>query len=731
MITYKHIGTTFNTKICTFLVVVFSFLLFSASVFAQNIPKGFNYQGVARDSNGYPIANRDIAVVFSIYIGDPQNQTVEWQEVHEVTTNEAGFFSLVIGEGTTTTQGNKSSFDNIDWTAGEFSVGVKVDFGDSPELNKLVDMGTAELQSVPYSFWSRNSLYSDTADYVKDLTIERIAGLSEPLPENNALIWNGTQWTMGTVSSGDFLMKDGSTDLTGDWTINSNNITLTNGTLEAKILQGSTLKLANAYEVNEISFDPLLGGDNADDITIPTQNAVKQYVDGKLTGGNWTADNGYLYNMDKKIGIGTAIPKGKLHIELEKEPLLAIGEFDAAMHIGNWGGGTRFAFYPSNASLRAGFISAGNNFWDDTMVGDYSVAFGKDTRATHNQSFAMGLSTTAGASGATAFGRDTRAFGPNSFTVGNNTETGGANAAAFGMNTLADKDYSFALGNDTKAYNEGSFAGGYQAEAKGNYSFSLGNATKTYGEYSFANGGATTARGKYSAAFGYNTYARTYAEFVIGQYNTTYDHPPESFTQWSATDRVFVIGNGIGTDVSERSDAMVVLKNGNTGIGISQPTALLHVGGNIVATGSVSGSSDKRFKKNINQIDNALPNVLKMKAVTYNWRTDEYPELNFTDDKQIGFIAQDLEKIYPELVLTDDNGYKSIDYPKLTVILAQAIKEQQKQIDALTKQNAELKAEVDNTHDLRNSMKEMQAKIDLLMQVMEQNNPNKQASNKK
>jgi hypothetical protein len=54
--------------------------------------------------------------------------------------------------------------------------------------------------------------------------------------------------------------------------------------------------------------------------------------------------------------------------------------------------------------------------------------------------------------------------------------------------------------------------------------------------------------------------------------------------------------------------------------------------------------------------------------------------MEFTGRKQIGFIAQDLEKIFPEMVFTDDKGYKSIDYSRLTPVLVETIKEQQKQI---------------------------------------------------
>ncbi|MDB4656196.1 tail fiber domain-containing protein, partial [Flavobacteriales bacterium] len=94
------------------------------------------------------------------------------------------------------------------------------------------------------------------------------------------------------------------------------------------------------------------------------------------------------------------------------------------------------------------------------------------------------------------------------------------------------------------------------------------------GFWSTAMGYSTTASGSRSTAMGFSTTAPSYAETAIGAYNTTY--LPESATAWNSSDRLFVIGNGTGTGAS-RSDAMVVLKNGNTGIGTSAPNAKLTV----------------------------------------------------------------------------------------------------------------------------------------------------------
>jgi hypothetical protein len=98
--------------------------------------------------------------------------------------------------------------------------------------------------------------------------------------------------------------------------------------------------------------------------------------------------------------------------------------------------------------------------------------------------------------------------------------------------------------------------------------------------------------------------------------------------------------------------------------------------GNIYVTGSYSGPSDLRYKKDIKPFKNALNSILKLNCSTYRWKTEEFPERNFNNDKlQVGVIAQDLEKVFPNLVETDKDGYKSVDYIKLSVITMQAVKE--------------------------------------------------------
>jgi hypothetical protein len=123
------------------------------------------------------------------------------------------------------------------------------------------------------------------------------------------------------------------------------------------------------------------------------------------------------------------------------------------------------------------------------------------------------------------------------------------------------------------------------------------------------------------------------------------------------------------------------------GINRMPTTYTLEVGGTIWANGaSISAGaftwSDVRYKKNIVTIDSSLSKVCNMRGVYYDWKSDKFKDKNFPGGKQIGVIAQEVEKIYPELVTTDKDGYKTVSYEKITPILIEAIKEQQKLIEA-------------------------------------------------
>ena len=119
--------------------------------------------------------------------------------------------------------------------------------------------------------------------------------------------------------------------------------------------------------------------------------------------------------------------------------------------------------------------------------------------------------------------------------------------------------------------------------------------------------------------------------------------------------------------------------------------------GDIIAN-SVSGSSDQRFKINIKQIENPIEKIKLIRGVTFNWNQKEYPEKNFGDQREIGFIAQEIEKIIPEVVVKEvsTEEYRSVKYDKIVALLLEGIKEQQRQIDLLKSELLILKKERKN-----------------------------------
>jgi hypothetical protein len=89
-----------------------------------------------------------------------------------------------------------------------------------------------------------------------------------------------------------------------------------------------------------------------------------------------------------------------------------------------------------------------------------------------------------------------------------------------------------------------------------------------------------------------------------------------------------------------------------------------------VIADSFSCASDRNLKKNIVPLDGALENVEKMRGVYHDWIDEKQ-----SAERQIGVIAQEVQAVYPELVQLGDNGYLSVNYPKLTAVLLQALKE--------------------------------------------------------
>jgi len=266
--------------------------------------------------------------------------------------------------------------------------------------------------------------------------------------------------------------------------------------------------------------------------------------------GRFSSASGYGLIVDSgNVGFGTATPAAVLEVSgnllatgagpvFNPTSLLWEPPVGAAAPVS--GSGARAMWYPGKAAFRAGQIDNRDGStadqWDDANTGLFSFAAGRNTLATGEGSIAMG--------------EDSRAY----------------------------DWYGIAIGSGSQASSPHSIAIGDQALGIGSGATAIGSGVRADGSGAVALGGSSRAVGDGSAAMGWQATAETFSETALGHFNTLLAPPTAHAHTWYSTDRLFVIGNG--TSDTARSDAVVVLKNGDTGIGtvgVNAPSARLHV----------------------------------------------------------------------------------------------------------------------------------------------------------
>jgi hypothetical protein len=133
---------------------------------------------------------------------------------------------------------------------------------------------------------------------------------------------------------------------------------------------------------------------------------------------------------------------------------------------------------------------------------------------------------------------------------------------------------------------------------------------------------------------------------------------------------------------------MTILANGNVGLGTITPAARLHVNGSAGNnTGVWSNLSDRTLKTDIQPIQGALETVEALQPVSFRWK-DAKKDTEF--GRVRGLIAQDVEKVIPEWIKTDPDGYKRIEPFGVDAPLIEAIKEPKAENEELRNRITEL-----------------------------------------
>lgn len=163
----------------------------------------------------------------------------------------------------------------------------------------------------------------------------------------------------------------------------------------------------------------------------------------------------------------------------------------------------------------------------------------------------------------------------------------------------------------------------------------------------------------------------------------TYVPPTTTQTSVAVTSTVTNILGNYGITISSNNTAQsgssIILGGNDSGIVIytkgDSTTNYVDINSKMYVP-AVFCTSDERLKTDITLLDNALDKVNKLKGVTYTWKDGH-------GSKEIGVIAQDIHAQFPELISLNSDNFLTVDYPKITAVLIESVKELKKEIDTI------------------------------------------------
>ena len=690
---------TIKVTFLTLLLTTYN-LLFTASAQSPNL---LSYQAVVRDAGGKLVQNHVVGLKISI-LQTTATGTVVFSETHSVASNADGLVTVSIGGGTPVS----GALASVNWSAGPYFLKTEVD--PAGGISYTIT-GTNQLLSVPYALYAAGS---------------------------------GNGWALtgntGTDPAVNFI---GTSD-------DKNLIFKRAGVFSGLVGADNTSLGINAFNTsstgsNNSAFGSYALKSNSDGMFNVANGSYSLY---KNTSGSYNVATGAYALLNNTTGsYNMAMGESALFLNTTGSYNMAFGSqalYQNSSGTSNIAIGTSALYYNSTGSnndaigdgaLSSNTSGSDNNAMgynalyantvgtDNTAVGSKSLAYnttGAENTATGNQAL---LSNTTGGDN-TAGGwhalktNTTGGFNTAMGMMALNSNTTASYNSAFGSKALASNSTgtlntaigSSALFSNTTGSNNiaiGTFSlfssiSGNENTAVGVNSLSANTtgtgSTATGSQSLVANttGSGNTAIGIYAlysntTGSGNVALANALVNNITGNYNTGIGY----LADVTATNLTNATAIGYNAAVSS-SNAFVFGNSSVTGwgFGVNPGAAAIRVGstaanGNgatLTLTGVWTNASDISKKYNITEIIYGLTDIMKLHPVSY--------KLKGTDNEDIGFIAQEVKEIVPEIVYGED-GQMSMSYGQLTSVLVKAVQEQQLQIETQQKEIEELKALVD------------------------------------
>jgi hypothetical protein len=612
-----------KTKLLLSLLLSFSFYLLSSQV-----PQGFNYQAIARGSDGKEIANTTLQIKVSIlsdttgFYGSGSG-TYIWEEMQSVKTNSLGLFTLTVGYTLATkVQGSALSFSAIDWKYQPLFIGIKINNG------AWKNMGTSRLWSVPYSMVAgelEGAVDKLEVIGVDPLSDEALFEVKRKDGQTMFAVYNqGVRVYMpldtlskgkkGGFAIGGFSKAKGTVQ--DYFVVNPDSIRAYIDTNPAKGKKGG-------FAIG--GFDKAKAWN--EEYMRVTRDSTRIYLNDTGTKGK---KGGFaIGGFDKAKGDiqdFMTVNKDSIRMYIDDTPVkalkggFAIGGFDKAK-----GGNASFLNVATDASgkinpsqnrilwypLKNAFLTGRVLITDSANVGVNSFATGYESKAKGRYSQAMGFKATANGDYSTAIGKNavadrihSFAFGEGatasndeSYAIGRGAVASGLRSFAFGSAGVdpltsivtdvsrAEGPYSFAIGQGTKSSGHGSIGIGLNNTSSNMISIAIGYYNNATGQLSTAIGGTETASGYNSIAIGATNTSSGRSSVAIGEFlNASSDYSVAIGIQATAT----AIGAvALGSKANARASNSVSIGDRNTAAAISSTATGLRT----IANGSYSFSA--------------------------------------------------------------------------------------------------------------------------------------------